>query len=69
MAKRPKSSKADPMKDEGKPKSVRLELDRPEHMLLRVLAAKRGLSMAAFTRELVLRAIHDAFPSGDLDRN
>lgn len=65
MAKRPSVTKAESDAFSEKPKSIRLELDGLSHRLLRVLSAKRGLSMAAFARELVMQAIHEEYPAGD----
>jgi plasmid stability protein len=38
-------------------KAVRLDLDPEEQVALRVLAAKHGMSMAAYARQLVQEAI------------
>jgi predicted HicB family RNase H-like nuclease len=46
--------------DSAESKIVRLELSPEHHARLRVIAAEAGLSMAAYARSVVMKAIDEA---------
>lgn len=49
---------------EPKTKAIRLDLPEDDHQALRVLAAKEGMSMAAYVRDLVLERVRESRKRG-----